>query len=296
MPERRGKLKLVREREADGRTREIFAELKQLLGIPFTPVVYQAMAAYPAFLELHLRAFAPFLSTEQFFQLGERLRGESYTRMHNYFHIGDLCEPLTEMSFSPGAKHQLGDVIELFNYVNPLLLVVVSAQLLALEQPIGQSKDGHVGGTEHPHFLERPVLIEEESAPVPVKRIYQEMKRTLNLPVVNTDYRAFARWPDFLREYWNALRPIAQAPSYREQQRALCESSESMTKELEVPIDLSVEKIQQSGLPDKEIESVLRVTQTFQNILSGLVLNVAAAKIGFEGGTTKTTTDREFAA
>ena len=69
-----------------------------------------------------------------------------------------------------------------------------------------------------------------------------------------------------------------------------------MTKELEVPIDLSVEKIQQSGLPDKEIESVLRTTQTFQNILSGLVLNVAAAKIGFEGGTTKTTTDREFAA
>ena len=52
MPERRGKLKLVREREADGRTREIFAELKQLLGIPFTPVVYQAMAVYPAFLEL----------------------------------------------------------------------------------------------------------------------------------------------------------------------------------------------------------------------------------------------------
>ena len=139
-------------------------------------------------------------------------------------------------------------------------------------------------------------MIEEESAPVPVKRIYQEMKRTLNLPVVNTDYRAFARWPDFLREYWNALRPIVQAPSYREQQRALCESSESMTKELEVQIDLSVEKIQQSGLPDKEIESVLRVTQTFQNILSGLVLNVAAAKIGFEGGTTKTTTDREFAA
>ena len=294
MPERHGKLKLVREREADGRTREIFAELKQLLGIPFTPVVYQALAAYPKFLELHWRAFTPLLTTEQFFQLGTRLRGEAYTRMHNYFQIGDLCEPLTEMSFSDGAKHQLGDVIELFNYVNPLLLVIVSAQLFALEQPVGQSKDGHPGRTEHPHFLERPVLIEEESAPVPVKRTYQEMKRALNLPVVNTDYRAFARWPDFLREYWDALRPIVQAPSYREQQRALCESSESLVKELEVSIDLGPEKVQQSGMADKEIESVLRTTQTFQNILSGLMLNVAAAKIGFEGGTTKVT--GEFAA
>jgi hypothetical protein len=131
---------------------------------------------------------------------------------------------------------------------------------------------------------------------VPVKRIYQEMKRTLNLPVVNTDYRAFARWPDFLREYWNALRPIVQAPSYREQQRALCESSESMAKEWEGLIDFGVEKMEQVDFGDREIESVLRTTQTFQNILSGLVLNVAAAKIGFEGGTTKTTTDREFAA
>jgi hypothetical protein len=296
MPERRGKLKLVRELEADAPTREIFEEVRHALGIPFTPVIYQALAAHPKFLDLHWRAFASVFATEQFFQLGERLRGEAYTRMHNYFQIGDLCEPLTEMSFSEGAKHQLGDVIELFNYVNPLLLALVSAQLLAFEQPIGQSKNGHAARVEHPRFLDRPVLVEEESASVPVKRIYLEIKRLLNIPVVNTDYRAFARWPDFLREYWQALRPIVQAPSYREQQRALCESSEAMVRELEVLVDFSIEKLQQNGIADKEIESVLRITQTFQNILSGLVLNVAAAKIGFEGGTTKTTGDREFAA
>jgi hypothetical protein len=294
MPERRTKLKLVREREAEGRTREIFDELRHALGIPFTPVVYQALAAYPEFLDLHWRTFAPLLASEQFFQLGARLRGEAYTRMHNYFQIEDLCEPLTEMSFSEGAKHQLGEVIDLFNHVNPLLLVIISAQLSAFEQPIGQSSDGQVGRSEHPHFVERPVLIEEETAPVPVKRIYQEIKRVLSLPVVNTDYRAFARWPDFLSEYWKALRPIVQAPSYREQQRAMCESSEAMVKELEVPIDFSAEKLQQSGLVDKEIDAVLRISQTFQEILSGLVLNVAAAKIGFDGGTKKA--EREFAA
>jgi hypothetical protein len=50
------------------------------------------------------------------------------------------------------------------------------------------------------------------------------------------------------------------------------------------------------GLGDKQLEAALRVTQTFQNILSGLMLNVAAAKIGFVGGTTKVKSDREFAA
>src|SRR3954463_6965505 len=296
MPERRSKLKLVREREADGRTREIFDEVRHALGIPFIPVVYQALAAYPEFLDLHWQTFAPLLRSKQFFQLGSRLRGEAYTRMHNYFQIEDLCEPLTEMSFSPGTKHQLGDVIDLFNYVNPLLLVITSAQLSAFEQPIGQSRNGQVGRADHPHFMERPVLIEEETASVPVKRVYQEIKRVLSLPVVNTDYRAFARWPDFLNEFWKALRRIVQAPSYHEQQRALCESSETMVKELEVPIDFSIEKIQESGLADKEVDAVVRISETFQEILSGLVLNVAAAKIGFDGGTTKPTTDREFAA
>src|SRR6266705_1178167 len=226
MPERRGKMKMVREREAEGRTREIFDELRAALGTPFVPILYQAFAAYPEFLDKHWRVFSPIFKTEQFFRLGDRLRGEAYTRMHNYFQIGDLCEPLDEMSFSEGAKHQLGDVIDLFNYLNPLLLVVVSAQSLAFEQGSGDAVTTEQHRAEHPHFLERPMLIEENTAPPPVKKIFEEMKRVLNVPVVNTDYRAFARWPDFLRGYWNALRPIVQALSYREQQRALCESSE----------------------------------------------------------------------
>jgi hypothetical protein len=296
MPEKRGKLLLVREKEADGRTRQIFEELKQSLGIPFVPVVYQALATYPEFLDQHWRAFSPLLATNQFFQLGDRLRGEAYTRMHNYFQISDLCEPLTEMSFSEGAKHQLGEVIDLFNYTNPLLLVIVSAQMLAFEHPIGGQVSGEEGRAEHPAFHERPTLVEEKVASPAVKKIYEEMKRALNLPVVNTDYRAFARWPDFLREYWKALRPIVQAPSYREQQRGLCESSEAMVKELSTKIDFSQEWIETVDIDEKQLESILRITEIFQNILSGLMLNVAAAKIGFEGGTAKVTSDREFAA
>ena len=138
--------------------------------------------------------------------------------------------------------------------------------------------------------------MDENVASPPVKKIYDEMKRTLNLPVVNTDYRAFARWPDFLREYWKALRPIVQAPSYREQQRGLCQSSEAMVRELKPKIDFSPEMLEQSSVGEKQVESALRILETFQHILSGLMLNVAAAKIGFEGGTAKVTSDREFAA
>ena len=44
------------------------------------------------------------------------------------------------------------------------------------------------------------------------------------------------------------------------------------------------------------IESIVRTTRILQSVFSGLVLNVAAAKIGFEGGNMNATAGREFAA
>ena len=296
MPEKRGKLKLVREREAEGRTREIFDDLKRALGVPGIPLLYQAYAPFPEFLDLHWRAFKPLLATGHFWRLADRLRGEAYTRTHNYFHIGDLCEPLSQMSFSSGAKQQLQEVIELFNYKDAPVLLIASTQLLAFDQAIGKGEPSLAPPVEHPRFKEKPVLVEEEVATPMVKRTYEEIKRALGLPALNGDYKAFARWPDFLAEYWKALKPIVQSPAYREQQRGLCESSEGMARDLMLPIDFSFDALEQIGLEAKQIESIVRTTRILQNVFSGLVLNVAAAKIGFEGGTTKTAADREFAA
>jgi len=297
MPEKRAKLKLVREREAAGRTREIFDDLKQALGVPGIPLLYQAYAALPEFLDMHWRAFKPLLATGHFWQLADRLRGEAYTRTHNYFQIGDLCEPLSHMSFSSGAKHQLEEVIELFNYKDAPVLLIASAQLLAFDQAIAKDEQSLVPLVEHPRFNEKPVLVDEEVATPMVKRTYEEIKRALGLPALNGDYKAFARWPDFLAEYWKALKPIVQSAAYREQQRALCESSETMAKDLAIrDVDFGFDALESNGFNGKQIEAIVRTTRILQNVFSGLVLNVAAAKIGFEGGTTKTTADREFAA
>ena len=67
-----------------------------------------------------------------------------------------------------------GDVIDLFNYVNPLLLVIVSTQLLAFEHGSGNGKTAQENRPEHPRFVERPMLIEENIAPAPVKNISSE--------------------------------------------------------------------------------------------------------------------------
>ncbi len=279
---RGGKLKLVGESEAQGRTSEIFQEIKQALGVPHVNVIFQAWAAYPAFLELHWQALKPAVETGNFFALAERLRADAYTRTHNYFPISDLGAQLEKAQLSAEDRQAIEEVVELFNYNNPLLLLMASAQLQALETHTGSYKPATPA--EHPVYDRKPELVEEEAAPERVRRIYDDIRRTLGLPFINTDYRAFARWPDFLEIYWRSVKPTIESPLYVKCQLGLRESAWVLAHELPAPMEMGVEQLIAAGLDEDDITSVTRITELFVRTLSGLVLNVAFAKVGLEGG------------
>jgi hypothetical protein len=106
----------------------------------------------------------------------------------------------------------------------------------------------------------------------------------MGLASVNTDYQAFARWPDFLHFYWNALKPVVLSPLYGENRHAMRESALSLASELPEAPQLSVEQMQEGGLTDEDIGAAIHITEEFLDVLSGLVLNIAFAKIALEGG------------
>jgi hypothetical protein len=282
MPLKRGKPVIIREQQVDERTRAILDEINEALGIPHVNLVFLAYAAHPRFLEMQWRVAKPLLQTQQFFSLAERLRAEAYTRMHNYFSIPDLCARMSDLSFSAGARHELTDVVELFHYNNAPLLLLMAAQMQGFDKAIaGRGESAEAG---HPVFKEKPVLVEEENAPAPTRKIYDDMKRTTGIPVVNTDYRALARWPDFLQHYWAVLKGLVQSPLYKETCQAIRISALGLAQELPQPFELTVAQLQDAGLDDAEVEAVVRITELFLKVLSAQVLNIAVAKIGLEGG------------
>jgi hypothetical protein len=287
MPLKKGKPVLVREHQADGFVREIFQQMRGVCGVPHVSVVFQAYAAHPKFLELHWRVAKPLLETQEFFSLAERLRAEAYTRMHNYFRIPDLCAQMTDLSFSPGARNELTDVAELFHFQNPVLLLLMAAQMQAFDKAAGREGEG-TRPASHPEFNEKPVLVEEETASGAVKKIYDDIKRTLGVPIINTDFRALARWPDFLREYWTVLKSLVQSPVYIESCQGIRGSGLNLAHELPEPFELTVAQLQDAGLDDADVEAAVRLTETFLKVLSGQVLNMAVAKIGLEGGNVAT--------
>lgn len=280
---RKRRLAVVHEADATGRTLEIYQEIKRVLGIPHVSAIFQAYGAYPRCLDLMWELLLPALDSQDFFQCSDRLRAEAYTSMHNYFAVPDLGSRIPQIHLSTGAQHELTNVVDLFQYNDPLLLLIAAVQLQAFEDGPTHSQVAKAGA-DHPMFTQRPVMLTEEAAPAPIRKIYDDVKRTLGVSLISTDFQAFARWPDFFTLYWNALKIAVSSPLYGEHKRSLRESALALASELPNAPQLSVEHMKNAGLTDEEITTAVHITDEFLELSSRSVLNVAFAKISLDGG------------
>lgn len=280
---RGNRLKLVSESDAGGRTREIYCEIKGTLGVPQVNAIFQAFAVYPRFLDLSWQAVRPAAETQQFFHLGNRLRAETYTRVYNYFPVPDLRTAVHAQSLSAEARQAVSETVDLFHYLDPLLLLLAAALMQAFEEPVGQPcRDG--APVEHPVFFRRPLLVGEETAPPETRAVYEDMKHTLDVPALSTAYQAFARFPAFLESYWRALKPATQSPLYTFSRTGVRDTAWSLLREFPARVELTPDQLSEAGISDDDITAVMRIGDLFVEALSRLVMNVALAKIGLEGG------------
>ena len=280
---RRRRLPLVPEADATGRTLEIYQEIKSAVGIPHVNVIFQAYGAHPRFLDAMWNLLRPAVATREFFAKADHLGAEAYTWMHNYFTVPDLCNQIKQVDLSVGTQHELTGVAELLHYNNPLLLLIAAILLQAFEDGPVRTWRAEVGA-DHPIFKDKPIKITEEGAPAPIRKIYDDIKRTLGVSYVNTDYQVFARWPDFLSAYWNALKAAFASPIYGESKHSLRESALSLASQLPNAPQLGIEHVNEMDLSSEEMSAVIHITEEFLETLSGLVLNIAFARIALEGG------------
>jgi hypothetical protein len=277
------KIRLVSDENADGDTRALYNQIAQAFGVPQVSIFFPALAACPPFLPLMWNALRPTVESREFFHAAQRLRADAYTRVYNYFPVPDLCALMSDMQFSPGAREELTEVADLFHYRDPLLLLLFSLQTQAMESPAGN--DGKATADPvHPVYDKAPLLIDESIAPAPIQKLYDEIRRTLAVPYINAEYQAFARWPQFLEVFWNLLRSMLQSPLYAEWEYGCRELAWSLARELPGPVELPAHQLLEAGLSEEDIGSISRLTQSFIQNLSGLVLSMCLAKIGLEGG------------
>jgi halocarboxylic acid dehydrogenase DehI len=277
---RGNRLRLIGEGEAPPRTREIFDEVRQSLGVPTVPALYQAYAVFPQFLEMHWPVFRPAIQSRQFFSLGARLAAESYTRAHSYLEVGSLT--VWDDSV-PTAHLSLGQVLDYYQFLDPLLLLISSAQMQAFEGPVGGK--GVAEAPLHPLFQAAPALAMDEDANASVQRIWTERRRLLEVAFTSDEHRALAVWPQFYREYWACLRKSITSPVYADTQYRIGESAWTMVHELPVRVETASAQLLENGMEVEDLASLMRINQAFMQALAGLVLDVTFARIACDGGT-----------
>jgi Halocarboxylic acid dehydrogenase DehI len=283
------RMQLLGEGAAQGRTREIYDDLRSTLGLPLVPTSFQAFANYPEFLELAWDALRPLARTQQFFALSERLRADAYTRSYTYFQIPDLSARLQQLEFSRGACEEMTSAIEMLNHGASLIALLLAVLLQSFEGPIGQDCDCDRPAIR-PVYSERPLMIDEEHAAPDVQRVFEDVRRTLKLPSLTLELRALARWPEFFADYWQALKKCVESPLYEVCFRGANETAFALAREIPLSVELTTAKLADSGISEEHIASVLRITDSFATATIGTVLNVAFAKIGLEGGNTHAAT------
>ena len=278
---RGNRLRLISTSEAPPQTRAIFDELRHSLGVPTVPALYRAYAAFPEFLELHWQAFRPVLASRQFFLLGARLAAESYTRAHNYFEIPSL--PSRGPASEAAGGLPIAQVLDYYQYLDPLLLLIASAQMQAFEGAIGQA-EAAPDEARHANFPVAPCLLDDAHASVAVQRVWEERRRILHLAFVSEEHRALACWPEFYLECWTALKQLLPSPIYADCQYRIGESACVLARELPERIETEISQLLDAGVDSEAVTSLARIQEAFVEALTGLLLDVTFARIGCEGG------------
>lgn len=120
-----------------------------------------------------------------------------------------------------------------------------------------------------------PALMETHHAEASTAAVYADIRETLGLPFVNTDYRGFARWPSYFAAAWIDLKGAVTGLGYADAVLTVHRAATNLALALPNPTGLTAGGLQTAAQEDTDLDEVLSVVRLFQWLLPGLTVNVA---------------------
>jgi hypothetical protein len=270
-----------------GERAQLYREMKDTLQVPWMGVVTMAYAHYPAFFRELWRGLRPLVSSRPFVDEAKALQALVEDRAAE-LSPPPIAERLVAMGYGEREIKAIVQTNEVFSHGNHLYALIATIARLLME---GGDMDGAAktppafDGRHAPEISVPLVLMEPHHADAPTGEIFDDVKSVMGLPIVNTDYRAFARWPSYWAAAWGDLREVAGGPEHEAISQAYHDQSAAAAMErLPNPGGLSSEALMGAAEEDAPGENgggeVVEVCRLFQWLLPGLALNVAYLKKG----------------
>ncbi len=272
----------VPEIRADAALRAAYEDTKQTLQAPWMGVVTMAFAHYPTFWRTLWSGVRPLALSAPFVDACARIRAEAEAGAERLEAAGAppasaVREGLGAAGYAEAERDEIRALIETFSHGNPPYLLIATAARLLLE---GEAlSDARAAppfvGRHGPAAGARLTLMEPHHADAPTRALYEDVKTTLGLPFVNTDYRALARWPSAFALMWADLKPRLATPAYQTAVDAVHSRAVAEMRALPNPGALTPQALAEAAAADGAPAETAEVARLFQWLLPGLLVNVA---------------------
>ena len=254
-----------------------YDEMKTALQVPWMGVVTMAFAHYPNFFATLWQGLKPLVASRVFVNEAQSLQTGVQDAIVG-LQPPAITTRLADMGYGLREIDQIRAVNAVFSHGNHhyALIAAITRQLLEGGEITG-SGDATPYDARHAPDVDVPlVLIEAHHADAPTQAVYDDIKQVLGLPFVNTDYRAFARWPSYWAQAWGDLRQEAGF----EPHEALCQTYHdqlfsAVTTTLPNPGNLTGAALREAAEADATLDEVIAMVRLFQWLLPGLGVNVA---------------------
>jgi hypothetical protein len=266
---------------ADDAVRAIYDDTRHHLRLPWVGALFQGYAMYPDYLELAWNAVRDSLETPPFAAAATA--------------IGALADDSAARLYIPSYDERdiaamnldilaIKDTVDAFRVGNPKLLLVATALRRAYaEGPVGGATGA---GADLPNSAPESVeearvagtvieTIDPGAAPERVAHVFDDIEATLDLPLVNTDYRALALWPDYLELAWRDIKGPIETPEYVEAKRRLSTLAGEGINRFAAPVAATREAARGAGVPEDQLDNLGAILDLFADLLPGLILNIA---------------------
>ncbi|KUF08894.1 hypothetical protein [Pseudoponticoccus marisrubri] len=264
----------VPEYAATGDLAEVYARTRAGLEVPWMGVVAMAFAHFPRFYGTLWSALEPTAGTEPFIHACAELRACAENEASR-LSPPPILPRLIDTGYEEREIDDIRACNEVFSAGNMLYLLMASLARLLLEGKDWRGGGKAGGPAQRRPVAPKPVLIEPHHADPTIAALYADIRHTLGLPFVNTDYRAFARWPSYFAPAWEDLKRAVVRDDYEHHVARVHDRAVVLAAGLPNPTRLSSDALREAAAADATCEEVLAVVRLFQWLLPGLALNVA---------------------
>ena len=267
----------VPEHRADAALLALYEETKAAFQVPWMGVVTMAFAAYPSFWRTLWAGLAPLARTRAFVDACAELRAAADAEAAALA-PRPLAPALREAGYAPAEIEEIRALVEVFSHGNmPYLLTATVARLRLEGEAATAAGDASPFAGRHGPAAPgaRLTLMEAHHASPETRALYDRVETRLGLPFVNTDYRAYARWPSAFALAWAELETHMDGPDHGPAVDRLHDRAVALARALPDPGALSPQALRTAARHDAPEAEVLDVVRLFQWLLPGLIANVA---------------------